>query len=137
MRFIRILPDTWARTLWPLSITTRNIALGNGSTTLPSTSIPSSLLIAFRLAFHQRRGRRVRASLTRGQEGATLDSVPRIAYPSRPIALREVCDALRAPSLRCRRQQAARPPRPVRLLHRAQVEGIRLPPDRLLYAHLR
>src|SRR6516225_7048802 len=47
MRCIRILPDTWARTLWPLSISTRNIALGNGSTTLPSTSIASSLLMAF------------------------------------------------------------------------------------------
>src|SRR6266403_1003527 len=45
MRCIRILPDTWARTLWPLSISTRNIALGNGSTTVPSTSIASSLLI--------------------------------------------------------------------------------------------
>src|SRR4030095_7495843 len=42
---MRILPDTWARTLWPFSISTRNIALGNGSTTLPSTSIASSLLI--------------------------------------------------------------------------------------------
>src|SRR2546426_771425 len=48
MRCIRILPDTWARTLWPLSISTRNIALGSGSTTLPSTSIASSLLMAFR-----------------------------------------------------------------------------------------
>src|SRR3954468_4546394 len=51
MWFIRILPDTWARTLWPLSISTRNIALGRGSITLPSTSIASSfLLITFR--FH-------------------------------------------------------------------------------------
>src|SRR2546428_6833999 len=51
MWFIRILPDTWARTLWPLSISTRNIALGSGSITLPSTSIASSfLLMAFR--FH-------------------------------------------------------------------------------------
>src|SRR6185436_17127167 len=48
MRCIRILPDTWARTLWPLSITTRNIALGSGSTTLPCTSIASSLLMLLR-----------------------------------------------------------------------------------------
>src|SRR5437870_13666228 len=47
MRCIRILPDTWARTLWPLSISTRNIALGSGSITLPSTSIASSLLMVF------------------------------------------------------------------------------------------
>src|SRR5262245_34893471 len=45
MKFIRILPDTWASTLWPLSSSTRNIALGSGSTTVPSTSIASSLVI--------------------------------------------------------------------------------------------
>src|SRR5207237_10054835 len=55
IRCIRSLPDTWARTLWPLSISTRNIALGSGSTTLPSTSIASSLLMTF--AFHRRPGR--------------------------------------------------------------------------------
>src|SRR5580765_893347 len=48
---MRILPDTWARTLWPFSISTRNIAFGNGSTTLPSTSIASSLLILSRSPF--------------------------------------------------------------------------------------
>src|SRR6266849_4928355 len=42
MKFIRILPDTWASTLWPFSSSTRNIALGSGSTTVPSTSIASS-----------------------------------------------------------------------------------------------
>src|SRR5215813_3873314 len=46
MKFIRILPDTWASTLWPLSSSTRNMALGSGSTTVPSTSIASSLAIA-------------------------------------------------------------------------------------------
>src|SRR5687767_5130568 len=45
MKCIRILPDTCANTRWPLSNATRNIALGNGSTTVPSTSIASSLVI--------------------------------------------------------------------------------------------
>src|SRR6476659_6196683 len=31
----------WVRTLWPLSSSTRNMALGSGSTTVPSTSIAS------------------------------------------------------------------------------------------------
>src|SRR5256885_11238649 len=31
----------WVRTLWPLSSSTRNMALGKGSTTVPSTSIAS------------------------------------------------------------------------------------------------
>src|SRR5687768_16590286 len=43
MKFIRILPLTWASTRWPLSSSTRNIAFGSGSTTVPSTSIASSL----------------------------------------------------------------------------------------------
>ena len=46
MKFMRILPDTWASTLWPFSSSTRNIALGSGSTTVPSTSIASSLAMA-------------------------------------------------------------------------------------------
>src|SRR5580765_1553455 len=45
MKCIRILPDTCASTRWPLSSATRNIALGNGSTTVPSTSIASSLVM--------------------------------------------------------------------------------------------
>src|SRR2546427_1719062 len=53
----------------------------------------------------------------------------------RPNILREVPPALRTASLRCRRQQAARARRPLRQLHRAQVEGVRLPLDRLLDAH--
>src|SRR5258706_2536889 len=46
MKFIRILPLTCASTRWPLSSSTRNIAFGSGSTTVPSTSIASSLGIA-------------------------------------------------------------------------------------------
>src|SRR5712691_3896635 len=45
MKFIRILPLTWASTRWPFSNSTRNIAFGSGSTTVPSTSIASSLVI--------------------------------------------------------------------------------------------
>src|SRR5687768_637777 len=32
----------WASTLWPFSSSTRNMAFGNGSTTVPSTRIVSS-----------------------------------------------------------------------------------------------
>src|SRR3989304_8238357 len=45
MKFIRILPDTWASTRCPFSSSTRNMALGRGSTTVPSPSIASSLVI--------------------------------------------------------------------------------------------
>src|SRR3979490_3112797 len=48
MKFMRILPLTCASTRWPLSSSTRNIAFGNGSTTVPSTSIASSFGIALR-----------------------------------------------------------------------------------------
>src|SRR5215813_1999324 len=54
MKFIRILPDTWASTLWPLSSSTRNMALGSGSTTVPSTSIASSLAMSGRPREHVR-----------------------------------------------------------------------------------
>src|SRR5436853_5231987 len=43
MKFIRSFPLMWARTLWPFSSSTANIVLGNGSTTVPSTSIASFL----------------------------------------------------------------------------------------------
>src|SRR5215470_8208522 len=46
MKFMRILPLTWASTRWPFSSSTRNIALGSGSTTVPSTSIASSFAMA-------------------------------------------------------------------------------------------
>src|SRR5713226_4438977 len=51
MKFIRILPLTWASTRWPFSNSTRNIAFGSGSTTVPSTSIASSLVIDAAPAF--------------------------------------------------------------------------------------
>src|SRR5262245_47968650 len=50
MKCMRIFPETCASTLCPLSSSTRNIAFGSGSTTVPSTSIASSLAIVdFRL----------------------------------------------------------------------------------------
>src|SRR5690625_3075756 len=45
MKCIRIFPEMWQSTLCPLSSSTRNIALGNGSVTRPSISIISSLPI--------------------------------------------------------------------------------------------
>src|SRR5512140_3110114 len=37
MKFIRIFPEIWARTLWPLSRLTLNIAFGSVSVITPST----------------------------------------------------------------------------------------------------
>src|SRR5262245_16475089 len=54
MKCMRILPETWASTLCPLSNSTRNIAFGSGSTTVPSTSIASSLAIVDIRLFHPR-----------------------------------------------------------------------------------
>lgn len=42
MKCIRIFPETCAKTRWPLANSTRNMALGKGSTTVPSTEIASS-----------------------------------------------------------------------------------------------
>src|SRR5690606_36917004 len=41
MKLIRIFPEMWASTLRPFSSSTRNIALGKGSTTVPSISMTS------------------------------------------------------------------------------------------------
>ena len=60
---MRIFPEMCARTLWPFSNSTRNIALGSGSTTVPSTRIVSSL--GFARTFHRlRRARRARPVIT-------------------------------------------------------------------------
>src|SRR6476646_9954565 len=40
---MRIFPEMWANTLWPFSSSTRNMAFGRGSTTVPSRTIASSL----------------------------------------------------------------------------------------------
>ena len=61
MKCMRILPDTWASTLCPFSSSTRNIALGSGSTTVPSTSIASSLAMAWALVALRRPGQHVGA----------------------------------------------------------------------------
>src|SRR6478672_10186004 len=46
----------WVRTLCPLSSSTRNMALGSGSTTVPSTRIASSLGFASELTTSWMRG---------------------------------------------------------------------------------
>jgi len=48
MKCIRILPEAWASTLCPLANSTRNMALGKFSFTVPSTSIASFLAISSR-----------------------------------------------------------------------------------------
>src|SRR5207302_8475766 len=40
---MRIFPEMCASTLWPFSSSTRNMAFGSGSTTVPSTRMASSL----------------------------------------------------------------------------------------------
>src|SRR5205823_3487005 len=59
-----------------------------------------------------------------------------VSYRLQSLSVR-CSDVLRAASLRCRPDQAARAPRSLRQLHRPQVEGVRLPPDRILDADLR
>src|SRR4249919_4100141 len=64
-----------ASTLWPFSSSTRNIAFGNGSTTVPSTRIVSSL----GLATGHHRGLRARArhaEVLRGDPGGYIRSGP-------------------------------------------------------------
>src|SRR5215469_8539623 len=47
MKWIRILPEMWARILCPDASSTRNMALGSTSTMVPSTSITSFLAIPY------------------------------------------------------------------------------------------
>src|SRR5262245_31032501 len=58
MKCMRILPEMWASTWWPFSSFTRNIALGRGSTTVPSTWTPSSFATRGRSPLHGARTRR-------------------------------------------------------------------------------
>src|SRR5215468_2922076 len=58
MKCIRIFPEMCASTLWPpLSRTTRNMALGSGSMTVPSTSMASSFGTAATLSDLRNLGR--------------------------------------------------------------------------------
>ena len=41
MKFIRIFPEAWASTSWPVGNSTRNVTLGSASVTVPSSSIAS------------------------------------------------------------------------------------------------
>ena len=54
MKNLRIYPETWASTLCPFSSSTRNIALGRGSMTVPSTVIASSLATRHSTVLNQR-----------------------------------------------------------------------------------
>jgi hypothetical protein len=47
MRCIRILPELWARTSWPLSVFTRKVAFFRDSTTVPSSRIACSFAFVF------------------------------------------------------------------------------------------
>lgn len=49
MKFIRIFPEMCAKTMCPFFNSTRNMALGNGSTTVPSTSMASSFISLYHL----------------------------------------------------------------------------------------
>src|SRR6185437_12703330 len=67
MRFLRILPAVWAMISWPFCRSTRKVALGKSSLTVPSNSSNSSLAIrplqnatANRSGFPSRRTRKVR-----------------------------------------------------------------------------
>ena len=42
MKFIRSLPEMWARMMWPFPMSTLNVVLGRASVTTPSNSIISS-----------------------------------------------------------------------------------------------
>jgi hypothetical protein len=56
MRCMRIFPELCARTVYPFSNSTRNMAFGNGSTTVPSTVNASSFgLLRFFLLVTARR----------------------------------------------------------------------------------
>src|ERR1700722_17924817 len=65
MRCMRIFPELCARTVYPFSNSTRNMALGRGSTTVPSTVNASSFgLLRFFLLISSQRGVREQNSLT-------------------------------------------------------------------------
>src|SRR3970040_2334076 len=54
MRCLRILPEAYAVTAWPLASTTRNIVLGSTSSMTPSYSTISSLAISGSLVVGRR-----------------------------------------------------------------------------------
>src|SRR6516164_8166150 len=69
----------WARTLWPFSSSTRNMALGNGSTTVPSTRIVSSLGLA-RTVHHLMQIGRARSAQNRRKAEWSVYTAPRPAF---------------------------------------------------------
>src|SRR6202790_166411 len=80
MKFLRILPETCARTLCLFSSSTRNMALGNGSMTVPITSMASSLELpesSFFLSFG--------SSTRRFAICSCFYSLARLAQPAAPL----------------------------------------------------
>lgn len=80
MKCIRILPETWARILWPFSSSTRNIALGRGSITRPSTSITSSFATGIRPPFQSLDARKGLLNIAVGNPVPTLQSLAQLFY---------------------------------------------------------
>ncbi len=66
MRCMRILPELWASTSWPLSVFTRKVAFLRDSTTVPSSRMACSFAfvfdsVFFLLLWHVARGPRAAA----------------------------------------------------------------------------
>src|SRR5579875_1655318 len=80
---MRIFPELCASTLWPFSSSTRNIAFGSGSMTVPSSTIASSFsfgsvpLLAPPARLHAERSRRHAAARAAGLGVSRRASPPR------------------------------------------------------------
>src|SRR4029450_342086 len=81
---MRIFPEMWASTLWPFSNSTRNMALGRGSTTVPSSTIASSLGLG--RGIPPDRWTRTFAARIRARPGASAREETSGAGPARPNA---------------------------------------------------
>src|SRR6266446_6008571 len=79
---MRIFPEMCASTLWPFSSSTRNMAFGSGSTTVPSTRIASSL--GFARGNHLRFSNRERPA---GRSSQTVEYKPKSGQTAKPSPL--------------------------------------------------
>ena len=52
IRCIRIFPELWARTSWPLSVLTRKVAFLRDSVTVPSSRMACSFVLVFDSVLH-------------------------------------------------------------------------------------
>src|SRR3954454_19333923 len=80
---MRIFPEMCASTLWPFSSSTRNMALGSGSTTVPSTRIVSSLGLARTLHLLHAGRAEMRAKTFWGR--------PTMLYEAGPFRQSDIC----------------------------------------------